>query len=179
MTQELAKTLTTALVQFIDRERPEGTMDCSNVECTNLENAFNTDNYSYIAAFIRRKLLRTSEFEYALRDKIYGWVKCGKLPSEMPEEFMRDAKELVELAKNEFGMPEGTIAYQKGVEEGRRQVSDVLAKKHLDGYCMGREDTLREMKDFIESHFNCENAKKGTPIVYNTQSGTSTLKAEG
>ena len=56
---------------------------------------------------------------------------------------------------------------------------DELAKRHLEGYIMGREDTMREMKDFLESHFNCENAKKGTPIVYNTQSGTSTLKAEG
>lgn len=56
---------------------------------------------------------------------------------------------------------------------------DELAKKHLDGYCMGREDTLREMKDFLESHFNCENAKKGTPIVYNTQSGTATATLDG
>lgn len=170
MNHELARLLTTALVQFIDRERPEGTMDCSDVECTNLKNAFNADNYPYIAAFIRRKLSRTSDFEDALCNKIYGWIKCGKLPFEMPEEFMRDVKELVELAKNEFGMPEGTIAYQKGVEEGRRQVLDELAKKdllmddelgkkHLEGYIKGREDTMREISDFLHAHFNTETLK--------------------
>ena len=40
MNHELAKTLTTALVQFIDRERPEGTMDCSSAECEKIEKAF-------------------------------------------------------------------------------------------------------------------------------------------
>ena len=42
-----------------------------------------------------------------------------------------------------------------------------LAKKHLDGYIMGREDTMREMKDFIESHFNCEKAKEPNPPAIN------------
>lgn len=65
------------------------------------------------------------------------------------------------------------------MEKEQKPSEDELGKKHLEGYIMGREDTMREMKDFIESHFNCENAKKDTPIVYNTQSGTSTLKAEG
>ena len=42
-----------------------------------------------------------------------------------------------------------------------------LAKKHLDGYIMGREDTMREMKDFIESHFNYEKAKEPNPPAIN------------
>ena len=60
---------------------------------------------------------------------------------------------------------------------------DELGKKHLEGYCMGREDTLREMKDFVESHFTHREYKSpecGTcASAWNTSSGTSTLKAEG
>jgi len=82
------------------------------------------------------------------------------------------------------------LVYARGL------IKDELAKKHLDGYCMGREDTLREIKDFVESHFNPNKAKEGEdltdlyykeyegnpkpiPVGYNTNSGTSTLKAEG
>ena len=81
-----------------------------------------------------------------------------------------------------------------------------LAKKHLDGYTLGREDTMREMMDFLKSHFNCEKAREGTyykdyernpepiptgipyqspqcgtnvTIAPNINSGTSTSKAEG
>ena len=62
-------------------------------------------------------------------------------------------------------------AVEKVPPEVMKEVSDnvdkenELAKKHLEGYIKGREDTLREMKDFIESHFN-------------TQSGTSALKED-
>ena len=71
MNHELAKTLTTALVQFIDRERPEGSMCCSNTDCANLENAFNSENFAYIEAYIKMKLLGgLTEFEKALRQII-------------------------------------------------------------------------------------------------------------
>ena len=56
MNHELAKTLTTALVQFIDRESPEGTMCCSNIECGALEEAFKSDNLDDVEAFIQKKL---------------------------------------------------------------------------------------------------------------------------
>ena len=70
MNKELAKTLTTALVQFIDRERPRGTMCCSNLDCVNLESAFLTENFIYIEAFIQKKLLRLTEFEQALAELV-------------------------------------------------------------------------------------------------------------
>lgn len=63
MNHELAKTLTTALVQWIDRERSEGTMCCSNIECGALEEAFKSDNLDDVEAFIQKKLSRLTEFE--------------------------------------------------------------------------------------------------------------------
>ncbi len=63
MNKELAKTLTTALVQFIDRERPEGTMCCSNTDCENIEGAFEEGEYDCIEAFIQKKLSKLTEFE--------------------------------------------------------------------------------------------------------------------
>ena len=35
----------------------------------------------------------------------------------------------------------------------------------MHGYCMGREDTLREMKDFVESHFNTKKALEGEDLT--------------
>lgn len=158
MNKELAKTLTTALVQFIDRERPEGTMCCSNTECVNLEKAFNAENFVYVEVFIKMKLSGLTEFE----DKLVSFaLQCGGQWDTANEEAKKWSNEFLSLAKKEL------------------LKDDELGKKHLEGYIKGREEIMREMKDFIESHFNCEKAKKGTPIVYNTQSGTSTLKAEG
>ena len=203
MNHELAKTLTTALVQFIDRERPEGTMDCSNVECTNLENAFNADNYPYIDAFIKNKLTKFTEFEAEFDNAIRAY-RCEEFEGDYFQWVKHRSKKLIDIVRKEYvsgmPMPEDTVIFQKGVEEGRRlereEMKEELAKKHLDGYCMGREDTLREMKDFVESHFNPNKAKEGEdltdlyykeyegnpkpiPVGYNTNSGTSTLKAEG
>lgn len=42
-----------------------------------------------------------------------------------------------------------------------------LAKKHLDGYTMGREDTMREMSDFLKSRFNSEKVKGPNPPAIN------------
>lgn len=136
MNHELAKILTTALVQFIDRESSEGTMCCSNIECGALEEAFKSDNLDDVEAFVQKKLSRLTEFETHLKWLIENGgsgiehVKVG-------------AKELLDLAKKEL------------------LKDDELGKKHLEGYIMGREDTMREMKDFIESHFNTNTAKEG------------------
>lgn len=80
MTTELAKILTTALVQFIDRERPEGTMCCSNTDCANLENAFNGENFNYIETYIKWKLSRLTEFEEGLVEFYNGRnsIPCDK-----------------------------------------------------------------------------------------------------
>lgn len=183
MNKELSKTLTTALVQFIDRERPEDTMCCSNTDCENIRVAFEEGEYEVVESFIQHKLSILTEFETHLKWLIENGgsgiehVKVG-------------ANELLALAKKEL------------------LKDNELAKKHLEGYIMGRNDALHEMSDFIESHFNGEKAKEGTyykdykrnpepvptgiGVVYkspnnwndvmvapNINSGTSTAKVEG
>ena len=53
----------------------------------------------------------------------------------------------------------------KSIRPSWKPSEDELTKKHLEGYIKGRNDALREMSDFMESHFN-------------TQSGTS-IKSGG
>lgn len=145
MNKELAKTLTIALVNYIDENRPEGTMDCSSGECVSLEKAFTEENFGSVETLINKKLSRLTEFE----EKLVSFaLQCNGEFDVAREEAAKWSKELLSLAKKEL------------------LKDDELGKKHLEGYIMGREETMREMKDFLESHFN-------------THSGTSTLKAEG
>ena len=189
MNKELAKTLTTALVQFIDSERPEGSMCCSSYECEKIEKAFEGGTYDVVEKLIKRKLTGLTEFESSLRQIIEE-----TLSDEVPngsggtmswavglsdDDIKKLAPKVLALAKKEMPLPEDTVIFQKGVEEGRRLEREEATKRSIQGYGDGKQDALRMVKDFVESHFNYENAKKGTPIVYNTQSGTSTLKAEG
>lgn len=106
MNHELAKTLTTALVQFIDRERTDGTMCCSNIECGALEEAFKSDNLDDVEAFIQKKLSRLTEFEEGLvnfynkrsmllpdKDGVYNKHDCAELLHESAKELLAIAKE--------------------------------------------------------------------------------------
>ena len=176
MNKELAKTLTTALVRFIDKQRPEGSMCCSNAECEAIEQAFIADNFFYVETLIKKKLSRLTEFEQEVSDIV---EYCKEHGEHVAFDYAkRHAKTLLALAREQF-IKDGYIiekkAFHDAVEkvppEVMKEVSDnvdkenELAKKHLEGYIKGREDTLREMKDFIESHFN-------------TQSGTSALKED-
>lgn len=99
MNHELAKTLTTALVQFIDRERSEGTMCCSNIECGALEEAFKSDNLDDVEAFIQKKLPSPTEFE----DKLASFaLQCNGDFDVARKEATKWSKELLALAKKEL-----------------------------------------------------------------------------
>lgn len=151
MTQELAKTLTTALVQFIDRERPGGTMCCSNSECEKIEKAFVDDRLDIVDGFIQKKLSRLTEFENCFSDYLkndFDFFATRKWDEQKWNEVIRkQSKELLALAKKEL------------------LKDDELGKKHLEGHIKGREYTMREMKDFIESHFNTNKAREGEDLT--------------
>ena len=166
MNKELARTLTTALVQFIDKERPEDTMCCSDTECAGIEKMFEGDKFDIIEAFIQKKLSRLTEWEKEVR---HFSDACARRPNYVPSdgEIRNWAAELLSLAREQFikdGYIIEKIAFHDAVEkvdpEVMKEVSEnvdkenELAKKHLEGYIKGREDTLREMKDFIESQYN-------------------------
>lgn len=213
MNKELAKTLTTALVQFIDRERPEGTMCCSNIECESIEQMLEGEHFDIVEAFIQKKLLRLTEFEQEVSDVVEYCKEHGE--NVAFDYAKRHAKTLLALAKKELlsyadesnpaieAMADLERTFECNPEKLPLWLQGKLGKKHLEGYIMGREDTMREMKDFIESHFNNEKAKdetyhKNNPesvpngIIYkapnnwndvmvapNINSGTSTAKMEG
>ena len=86
MNKELAKTLTTALVQFIDRERPEGTMCCSSAECERIESSFKLGDFPSIEQFVKKKLSRLTEFEQEVSDiveyyeEVYFDFHCSNCP---------------------------------------------------------------------------------------------------
>lgn len=99
MNKELAKTLTTALVQFIDRERPEGTMCCSNTDCENIRGAFEEGEYEVVESFIQHKLSRLTEFE----DKLVSFaLQCGGQWDTANEEAKKWSREFIEIAKKQL-----------------------------------------------------------------------------
>lgn len=231
MTKELAKTLTTALVQFIDRERPEGTMDCSSAECERIEKAFEGGTYDVVEKLIQKKLLDMTEFELALNN----------LVSEEGGAFMsiqytkEKAKTLLALAKKELARRDEVITldklapYDKGFQDGKAEamadlertyfsnpeklpkwLKDDIARKelnaHIKGYNKGYKDAEKQYNESVvyhspimpttpsgwgcdgthctNPHHDCINcpvkySSSGTITTLNTDSGTSTLKAEG
>ena len=103
MNHELAKTLTTALVQFIDRERPEGTMCCSSYECEKIEKAFVDDRLDIVDGFIQRKLTGLTEFELFLFNAVLDNNFAGAKGSENALEMVKKiAPELLALAKKQL-----------------------------------------------------------------------------
>ncbi len=100
MNHELAKTLTTALVQFIDRERSEGTMCCSSFECEAIEHAFMADNFFYVEALVQRKLTGLTEFENAFVRFLS--MSQGEPPMGIEDFAKEHSKELLALAKKEL-----------------------------------------------------------------------------
>jgi len=100
MNHELAKTLTTALVQFIDKERPEGTICCSSYECEKIEKAFEEGTYDVVEKLIKMKLMDMTEFEQEVSDIVEYCKKHGE--NVAFDYAKRHAKSLLTLAKKEL-----------------------------------------------------------------------------
>ena len=189
MNHELAKTLTTALVQFIDEQRPEGTMCCSSAECERIESSFKLGDFPSIEQFIKKKLSRLTEFEKRVRF-IIDEVSAGRYSADNIDDVRGISEGLLELAKNELAKRDEVITlgnlppFDKGFQDGKAEamadlertfecnpdklpgwLKDELAKRHLEGYIKGREETMREMKDFLESHFDTKKAREGEDLI--------------
>lgn len=147
MNHELAKTLTTALVQFIDRERPEGTMDCSNGECVSLEKAFTEENFDSVKTLIKKKLSRLTEFQNAVRvmitEALTTHIKDGNGREMSSTVFIDDdtaillSEGLLELAKNELAKRDEVITlgklppYDKGFQDGKAEAMAYLERTYF------------------------------------------------
>ena len=100
MNKELAKTLTLALVNYIDENRPEGTMDCSSAECVSLEKAFTEENFDSVETLINKKLSRLTEFEQEVSDMVEYCKEHGE--NVAFDYAKRHAKSLLALAKKQL-----------------------------------------------------------------------------
>ena len=132
MNHELAKTLATALVQFIDKERPEGTMCCSNIECERIESSFKLGDFPSIEKFIKKKLSRLTEFE-----------KCMLDFAKARDEYEYDSTKVVELNDKVIEL---TKSYSKKLL--------ALAKKELLSYADESNPAIEAMAD-LERTFDC------------------------
>ena len=228
MNKELAKTLTVALVNYIDVNIPEGTMDCSSAECESIEKMFEGDQFDIIEAFIQKKLSGLTEFEESLRQIIVKALS-GETPNGSggtmswavalsDDDIKKLAPKVLALAKKELlsyadesnpaieAMADLERTFECNPEKLPQWLKDKLAKKHLEGYIKGKEDTEKRYNGIVEYHLpimptppsgwgcdgtHCTNphhdcincpaqySSGGTITTPNSASGTSTLKAEG
>lgn len=100
MNKELAKTLTTAIVQWIDKTRPEGTMDCSSYECERIEKAFEGGMYDEVEKLIKKKLTGLTEFEQEVSDIVEYCKEHGE--NVAFDYAKRHANTLLSLARKEL-----------------------------------------------------------------------------
>lgn len=167
MTKELAKTLTTALVQFIDRERPEGTMDCSSAECEKIEKAFEGGTYDVVEKLIQRKLTGLTEFELEVSDIVEYCKEHGE--NVAFDYAKRHAKTLLALAKKQLlsyadesnpaieAMADLERTYFCNPDKLPKWLKDDIARKelnaHTKGYNKGYKDAEKRYNESVAYHF--------------------------
>lgn len=179
MNHELAKLLTTALVQFIDRERPEGFMCCSNTECDALERAFMAEDFFYVEALFQRKLSKLTEFEQEVSDIVEYCKEHGE--NVAFDYAKRHAKTLLALAKKELCSlcDEHIKGFSEGYDKANKDKSyhfPIMPTPPSGWGCDGTHCT--------NPHGDCINCPKpftsGEAITSpNTASGTSTATLHG
>lgn len=166
MNKELAKTLTTALVQWIDKERQEGTMCCSSYECERIEKAFMDDRLDIVDGFIKKKLSRLTEFQNAIRimitEALTAHIKDGNGGETSSTVFIDDdtaillAERLLELSRKELlsrpdesnpaieAMADLERTFECNPEKLPLWLKEALAERYQKGYYEGRKDGLEE-----------------------------------
>lgn len=209
MTTELAKTLTTALVQFIDRERPEGTMCCSNAECESIEQMFEGGCYDIVEKFIKKKLSSLTEFEQEVSDIVEYCKEHGK--NVAFDYAKRHANTLLSLARKELlsypdesnpaieAMADLERTFECNPEKLPLWLKEALADKYQKGYYKGRIEALEEYNKSVAFRYydarplcwepggtctnpqmDCINCpRKTTGGGFNTAFGTSTATLHG
>jgi len=177
MNKELAKTLTLALVNYLDENRPEDTMNCSNGECISLEKAFTEENFDSVETLIKKKLSRLTVFE----EKLVSFaLQCGGQWDTANEEVKKWSRELLALAKKELcnGCNANLEGYIKGQQDAKRQYDESVAY-HFP--IMPQRPLCCEPGGTCTNpHMDCINCpKKTTGGGFYTSSGTSTATLHG
>lgn len=117
-------------------------MCCSSYECEKIEKAFEGGTYDVVENLIKRKLLDMTEFELEVSDIVEYCKEHGE--NVAFDYAKRHAKTLLALAKKELPMPEDTVIFQKGVEEGRRLEREESHENYVRGYANGYKDAEKQ-----------------------------------
>lgn len=151
MNKELAKTLTLALVNYIDENRPEDTMDCSSGECVSLEKAFTEENFDSVEALINKKLSRLTEFEQALSNYLkndFEYFHTQKWDEKKWNDVIRtQSKELIAIAREQL-IKDGYIIEKKAFHDAVEKVSPEVMKDVSDNVDK-KEKELTEFQDAV------------------------------
>ena len=151
MDKELVKVFTTAIVKYIDSERLEGTMCCSNVECERLEKALEKDEYKYVEAFIQSKLSRLTEWEKEVR---HFSDACARRPNYVPSDgdIRNWAAELLALAREQL-IKDGYVIEKKAFHDAVEKVSPETMKEVSDNVDKMKEG-LTELEQCLLDYGN-------------------------
>lgn len=176
MNKELSKTLATALVQFIDRERPEGTMCCSNEECESLEYHIRNNHFDEVENLIKKKLTGLTEFEQCLldyanaRDEFeFDSTRLVELNNKVIELTKSYSKKLLALAKEQLlsyadesnpaieAMADLERTYFCNPDKLPKWLKDDIARKELNaytkGYNKGHKDAEKRYNESVAYHY--------------------------
>lgn len=126
MTKELAKTLTTALVQFIDREQPKDKMCVSSVEAEELERCFTEEKFNRVEDWCA----------YRMKPELTEFEKCMLDFAKARDEYEFDSTKVVELNDKVIEL---TKSYAKTLL--------ALAKKELMSYADESNPAIEAMAD--------------------------------
>lgn len=169
MNKELSKTLAAALVQWLDKARPEGTMCCSNAECESIEQMFEGGCYDVVEEFIKKKLeVPLTPFQQCLNGilrKVY-FAEVSDPTSFIIKCIQYSTKELLELAKKQL------LSYADESNPAIEAMTDLERTFECNPDKLPK--WLKEaLADYYQKGFDRGRKWRG----FNTSSGT--LKAEG
>lgn len=177
MNHELAKTLTTALVQFIDREQPKDKMGVSSIEAEEIERCFTEDKFERIEDWCAYRMLpELTEFEKCMldfakaRDEYeFDSTKVVELNDKVIELTKSYSKKLLALAKEQLlsyadesnpaieAMADLERTYFCNPDKLPKWLKDDIARKelnaHTKGYNMGYKDAEKQYNESVAYHF--------------------------
>lgn len=177
MNTALAQLLTTALVQFVDKNQSKDKMDVSSIEAEELERCFTEEKFNRVEDWYAfRMKLELTEFEKCMldfakaRDEYeFDSTKVVELNDKVIELTKSYAKQLLELAKKELlsyadesnpaieAMADLERTYFCNPDKLPKWLKDDIARKelnaHTKGYNKGYKDAEKQYNESVAYHF--------------------------
>lgn len=213
MEKALAQLLTIALVQFVDKNRPNDKMDVSSIEAEELERCLTEEKFNRVEDWYAYRMKpELTEFEKCMlefakaRDEYeFDSTKVVELGDKVIELTKSYSKTLLALAKKELlsyadesnpkieAMADLERTYFCNPDKLPKWLKDDIARKelnaHTKGYNKGYNDAEKHYNEAVAYHYpdpvppgvayKAPQCYTDVIITPNTNSGTSTLKAEG